>query len=237
MKAPKSLCLALAALFALVVSHPARADLEQDGAGWLMLFTQGDLGDLNPDLSRLVYFVDLQARFAGATDGYGESIVRPAIGWAFTDTLSAYLGYGWIHNSRVGAPNTDEHRIFQQLTWTPTWGGVAWQSRTRLEQRFLDTGDDVGWRLREFVKATWPIPRTKHLALAAYDEIFIALNDTDWGAAAGFDQNRLFVGPQWRIDTDPGVVLELGYLNRFRRRAGTNDAMDHIAMLNIFLNL
>jgi hypothetical protein len=27
------------------------------------------------------------------------------------------------------------------------------------------------------------------------DELFVNLRDTDWGARAGFDQNRLFIGP------------------------------------------
>ena len=94
----------------------------------------------------------------------------------------------------------------------------------------------MGWRFRQFVKATWSIPGTRRLALAAYDEVFIACNDTDWGAAAGFDQNRLFVGPQLRIDTEPAVVLELGYLNRFKREENANNVMDHIALLNVFLN-
>jgi hypothetical protein len=232
----RSICIALAALLAFAAPRPAHAELEHDGAGWTMLFTQGDFGGVSPKLSRLVGFLDLQARFSGAASGYGESIVRPAIGWVFTDSLSAYLGYGWIHNSPSGAPDTDEHRIFQQLTWAPTFRSIAWQSRTRLEQRFLSTGDDVGWRFRQFVKATWPIPGTKRLALAVYDEVFIACNDTDWGAAAGFDQNRLFVGPQLRIDTEPAVVLELGYLNRFKREENANNVMDHIALLNVFLN-
>ena len=236
MKASRSVCIMLAALCAFAVPRPAHAELEHDGAGWMMLFAQGDFGGVSPKLSRVVGFLDLQARFSGAANGYGESIVRPAIGWAFTDTLSAYLGYGWIHNSLSGAPDTDEHRIFQQLTLGPTFHSITWQSRTRLEQRFLNTGDDVGWRFREFVKATWPIPGTKRLALAAFDEVFIACNDTDWGAAAGFDQNRFFVGPQLRFGTEPGVVVELGYLNRFRRREAADDAMDHIALLNVFLN-
>ena len=79
-------------------------------------------------------------------------------------------------------------------------------------------------------------PHSAHAKLEHDGAVFIACSDTDWGAAAGFDQNRLFVGPQWRLDTEPGVVLELGYLNRFKRREAANDVMDHIALLNVFLN-
>ena len=65
------------------------------------------------------------------------------------------------------------------------------------------------------------------------DEAFFDFNDTDWGARAGFDQNRLFLGPQWRFDAAGRVKGEVGYLNRYARRDGAEDGMDHLVSINL----
>jgi len=39
------------------------------------------------------------------------------------------------------------------------------------------------------------------------------VNDTDWGAVSGFDQNRAFLGVNAKINQQ--VALEVGYLNQY----------------------
>jgi hypothetical protein len=222
-----------ALLLGTALPQPASAEVESDHGAWLMLLGQGTFESAHPRMSRLLWWIDLHGRFFDATDGYGQSIVRPALGWAFTDRVAAHVGYGWIRDSPAAGADRDEHRIFQQLIWKPKIAGIATQSRTRLEQRFVETGNDIGWRLRQFIKLTWPVPGIERLALAAYDEVFFALNDTDWGANAGFDQNRFFVGPQWRFDSKGRVKGEIGYLNRYSRRQGRPDVLDHLVSVNL----
>jgi hypothetical protein len=236
MKLRLALLFVSALALVLVAPQPTRAELVHDHAGWGMVFAQGSFEKASPDLSKLLWFMDLQARFFDATDGYGQSIVRPALGWAFTEELSAYLGYGWIRDSPAQGKDRDEHRIFQQLTWNHRFEPIDFQSRTRLEQRLVETGDDTGWRFRQLIKLTWPIPGLERLALAGYDEIFLNFNDTDWGAESGFDQNRLFLGPQWTFDSKGRVKGELGYLNRYTHKKNADDGMDHIVSVNLFLN-
>lgn len=223
---------AIAATLLLLSSGSAAARIQQDHGAWLMWLAQGSFEEASPRLSNLVWWFDGHARFFARTDGYGQSIVRPAIGWRFNEQWTAHLGYGWIRNSAPGQADVDEQRIFQQVIWKPLIEAVSLQSRTRLEQRFVQTGNDTGWRLREFVKVTWPLPGLDRLALAAYDEIFFALNDTDWGARTGFDQNRLFAGPQWRFGSS-GIRAEIGYLNVIVNRPG-DDVMSHLASFNLF---
>ena len=223
-----------AALILLATAPAASDDLKHDHGAWLMWLAQGSFSGATQgsDASGLVWWFDGHARFFDRTNGYGQSILRPAIGWAFNGQLTAHVGYGWIRSSAPGTPDVDEHRVFQQVIWKPQIDGLGVLSRTRLEQRFVETGDDVGWRLRQFVKVTWPLPFAERLALAAYDEIFFALNDTDWGARGGFDQNRLFLGPQWRFDRAGRIRGEVGYLNRITRRRGP-DVMDHLVSINL----
>jgi hypothetical protein len=100
------------------------------------------------------------------------------------------------HYATSGA-DSDEHRIWQQLIWSKPLNGINFLSRTRLEQRFRDDGSDTGWRLRQFMKAAYPLPGNPNMSLVAYDELFFGLNDTDWGTRSGFDRNRLFLGVGW----------------------------------------
>ena len=66
--------------------------------------------------------------------------------------------------------------------------------RTRFEQRFVESGNDTGLRLRQFLRAQRELPGCPPLMLVCWDEIFFDLNDTDWGQSSGFGQNRIFAG-------------------------------------------
>ncbi|MCH2174044.1 DUF2490 domain-containing protein, partial [Myxococcota bacterium] len=203
--------LAVAGLFA----SSARAAVEHQAAGWLMLAGMGSFESISPEWSRVRWTFDGQARFFDSTNGLGQTIVRPGIGWALSESTTVWVGYGWIRDYPAGRSDIDENRLWQQLLWNGGVGGWSIQSRTRLEQRFLDTGDDVGWRFREFVKVLYPLLESNRLRFAAYNELFLNLNSTDWGADSGFDQNRLFVGLNAPVNSARTVQAELGYLNRY----------------------
>ena len=80
---------------------------------------------------------------------------------------------------------TDEHRIWEQATLTyrsnPDLGFLL-QSRTRVEQRFSEAGSDIGHRVRQFVRFNWQPLQEFPLGLAMWDELFVGINRTDWGA-------------------------------------------------------
>ena len=65
-----------------------------------------------------------------------------------------------------------------------------------------------------------------------WSEVFFNLNDTDWGAQAGLDRWRNFVGIN--IPLREGVAFEPGYLNQFVNRSA-GDEIDHVlsATLNV----
>lgn len=63
------------------------------------------------------------------------------------------------------------------------------------------------------------------------DELFVNLRDTDWGARAGFDQNRLFIGPG--VELAQGGRVDVGCLNVFTRRAGQQDLMAYAVAMNL----
>ena len=75
------------------------------------------------------------------------------------------------------------------------------------------------------------------LMWVAWDEIFFHLNNTDWGARTGYNQNRVFVG----IGREPRLTgrrrTEIGYLyQQINVPEDGADLSNHILSVNIFLN-
>jgi len=218
------------AAVALVVASPERAeaqDLGHDWGGWFAYAGQGPL-DLGGEDGPWRWWFDGHARFADDSDGFNQSIVRPGIGYELSPASTLWLGYGWIHNDPPTGGSFNENRIWQQYMWGQTYESKrTFLARSRLEQRFVEAGDDLGWRFRQFVRWTTPLPSSQQLSLRFWDEILLDLNDTDWGQDTGFDQNRLFAGFGWSTPSAPDFVLEFGYLNQYVNRSSAADAMNH----------
>lgn len=214
-----------------------QAQSVHDAGQWSSLNLQGDLKFDGSDHSRIKWWFDGHMRLFDDADGYGQSIVRPAIGYKLRDNVTVWLGYGWINETNVAGNNFDENRIFQQLIWTRKFQQINFQSRTRLEQRFVETGNDMGWRFRQFNKFLRPFEFNPQLSAILWNEAFIDLNQTDWGQAGTFSQNRLFSGFGWTLEqyaNQPRV--EIGYMHQFIRRPGADDTHNHVLGINWFAN-
>ncbi|WP_238260964.1 DUF2490 domain-containing protein, partial [Methylobacterium mesophilicum] len=93
---------------------------------------------------------------------------------------------------------------------------------------------DVGFRLRENLRFAVPLTQaTTSVAALGWTEAFLALNDTDWGARAGFDRIRTFVGLE--VPIGGRSTVEIGYLNQTASAPGSGVAVDHILSLNLFV--
>lgn len=234
-------CLILAIAALLLTHRPACAQTVDDGGAWIAFFGQGDLhpaksdGDpCDPAGGRLKWWFDGQLRFLGDADGFHQSLVRPGIGWTLTDKTVLWAGYGWIETRPTSGDTFTEHRIWQQITWSDDYGDFTVTLRSRLEQRFLETGDDTGWRFRQVVRAQHNLPSSPRFTLVAWDEAFFHLNDTDWGADTGFDQNRAFTGFGFKHKSDSPWRTEIGYLNQFIDNAAGSDRQHHLLSINLY---
>jgi hypothetical protein len=219
-----------ALLVALLTSNAARSETIDDAGLWLAVFAQGDVQPDGP----LKWWYDGHARFLDDADGFHQSIVRPGLGWSLTENAAVWIGYGWIQTSPPAGRTFDEHRIWQQTTWSRDYEPFTFALRSRLEERFLETGDDVGLRFRQLVRAQHNLPQAPLLTLVAWDELFLNLNDTDWGAESGFDQNRLFLGVGWRPTPDAAWRTEIGYLNQTIHNPAAPDRSNHILSINFY---
>lgn len=167
-------------------------------------------------------FVDIQPRFTINDISGGEDraldmlLMRGAVGYQLTKNIGLYQGYA---NIPTYDPKKVEHRSFQQLSIKqPLTTGVL-SHRFRTEQRFLDGVDDTAYRLRYFGRLVYPLKQWHpQLSLAINEEVFINLNDTDSGPQSGFNQNRFFVGLNYRVN--PNLAYEVGYQNQYINRTG-----------------
>jgi hypothetical protein len=220
--------IAAALACAACLAQPARAETSHDEQLWINLTAMGSISE------RAVYFVEFQPRTGDGVSRVDQLLMRAAIGWKLSPGVSVYQGYGHIVVPIEGGRDVNEERSFQQLNLAmgkPLGGELS--SRTRLEQRWRSNGRDVGWRLRSMVRFEKAL-RADSDAINAlvWAEPFVALNDTDWGARAGFDQLRSFAGVELGL---PGAsTAELGYLNQIVDQRGGDRRMNHVASVTVF---
>ncbi|MEM7541090.1 MAG: DUF2490 domain-containing protein [Pseudomonadota bacterium] len=216
-------------LFCLLVVHPfARAG---DFQWWNALAVSGPI----KDDSRFLLWFDGHARLRDDGSELGVSIIRPGIGWKLTDRLALWQGYARVTGHRDG-PNIEEDRSWQQATYRigKLLGGTV-SSRSRFEQRFRgDTGDDTGLRFRQLFGWNYRFNDTPY-SLAFWNEIFVGINDTDWGQFSGFDQNRAFFGIGRKLTAKSRV--EIGYLNNHLDGGAGSSSTNNNILITFFVGL
>ncbi len=206
---------------------PAKA--QDDGQAWTQVLVLGSIKD------DLIFWAEGQARITDAAHA-SQFIVRPAIGLRLSATTAAHLGYAYVRTDPVNGTTTNEHRVWEQLTFPIVRNrrGLVITGRSRVEQRLVEGRRDTGWRLRQFVRAQMPVRPGSTVAGVVIVEGFYAANSTDWGARAGFDQVRTFLGVSVPISKQ--FVIEPGYLNQTIFRRGP-DRINHVASLSLIARL
>ena len=206
---------------ALLLAFPATAFAqEQDGEAWGSFWVWG------PMSGKLLGWVDGSLRVSDRGTDSPTVLIRPMIGVQATKRLSLWGGYTFTVSNPSGRAAVHEHRAVQQALWNvgKVAGGTL-VSRTRLEQRWVEGRSGTGHRLRQMFRYATPIDRHKTQFVLS-SESFVAFNSTPFGQAAGFDQVRNFVG--LNVPLAPKVTADIGYMNRYIRRRGAEDRMDHI---------
>jgi len=227
--------LAVSCVLAPVLESPAHGQIQDTGL-WLGAFSQGQLNFKDLEDARTRWWFDGNARFLGDDFELFQGVVRPGLGYQLNEEQTAWVGYAWIGESLPDL-TFHENRIWEQWTLTRERGDMTIQLRSRLEQRFVSLGDDVGWRFRQMLRLQKPIERYPNLLWVAWDEIFFHLNDTDWGARTGYNQNRLFIGLGRRPPTRSSRRTDIGYLYQQIQVAEDGaDLSNHILSINFFLS-
>lgn len=226
----------LACVLMPCASPAAWADVLEDFRIWGNVTAKGDFGFVdheNPTLERWRWWMEAQSRIRDSGSEMDQFLIRPGIGYGLSDRSTVWIGYAHVTTRPAVGDTIYENRIWQQYMWSgPTPLGTL-TSRTRLEQRWQDNGDDTGGRFRQFFKFNWPLSLHRAASFVVWDEVFVHLNSTDWGARKGFDQNRGFAGIGYRFN--PHLLTEIGYINQYIDTAGI-DRVNHILSVNVFLD-
>lgn len=182
--------------------------------------------------SRLDATLEVHARYTDEVSRLGQLLVRPSVTLRLPRSFSLTAGYVYFRNDPRGGAVMHEHRAWEQVAYTlrRADSGPLITGRTRLEQRFRVRSNDTGWRVRQQLRFQSPIRRGEQVAALVWNETFIGLNGTRWGARAGLDQVRTFIG--LNIPIAKGLAVEPGYLNQTVFRPGP-DRINHIAAANV----
>lgn len=219
----------VAAVLTLLHVVPAAAQTTEDAQFWLNVTAMGRVSENGP-----LYFMEIQPRLSGGAKTEAV-LLRGAIGLQATPRLSIYQGYSRILLPVEGPGDRGENRSFQQVMWNAgRVGPFDFSTRTRFEQRWLSDGDDMGLRFRNMLRFRLPLRRDRTgIGLLGWSETFVALNDTDWGARKGFDQQRTFAG--FELPAGGRSTVEAGYLNHYVDQGNGAARMNHVASLTVFI--
>jgi hypothetical protein len=212
------------AVFILVIPTAVQAQV-QDTQVWITA------GMSAPITGRLSGGVELSLRTGDNNARLSTTFVRPTLTYKMSKAVTLKAGYVRVAVNSAGSQPVRENRVFEEVNWSLGSAlGASWGSRTQIEQRFIEGRRDTGWRLRERIKLTVPL-RRGGLNVVASSEWIFALNSTDYGAHAGFDQTRNFVGIN--VPLDKHASVEAGYMNRYAVRRGGADRDDHIVPVTL----
>ncbi len=222
-------CVLLIGLLALAAAD-ALATEDNPGA-WAVFSAAGPLGDARQ--SRWRYWFDGQQRLFDIGSGITQTMLRPAVSYQLPSGLSIWLGYAYVNTRRKSGERFEEHRPWQQLAWTALRDERNNLSmRLRLEQRDVETGDDLGWTLRYQLRYARTLTDTPW-QLIAFVEPFLSLNATDWGGSAGLRQNRIFLGAGYSFGAHTSV--EFGYLNQYFLLDQSENLSNHLLSAHLKL--
>jgi len=211
------------------------AAAENNDAAWA-IFTTTNALQTDDEASRWHYWFDAQARYFDLGSGMDQYLLRPGIGFEVNKNLKAWAGYARLRARKRSGDVVDENRFWQQLTWTAgNWNFGKITMRTRLEQRSVSAGDDLGLVVRLQAKYVRPIGHDGKTSLILAIEPFVDLRDTDWGGDAGLGQNRTNIGIAWQVSKS--MSIETGYMNQFIWSDSGEDRVNHVAVVSFKVKL
>lgn len=204
---------------------------EDDLGAWLIVSSSDALGAAD-EPGRWRYTVDFQARYFDLGSGINQYLLRPGIGYSIGSNLSAWIGYARFRSRGRSGNVSDENRYWQQLAWTVgRYGGGTVTMRTRVEQRSVSAGDDIGLVLRHLTRYSRPIGASGRTSLLLGLEPFVDLRDTDWGGESGLAQVRMSLGVSRMLSES--LTIESGYMNQYVLADTGEDRSNHLGVVNL----
>jgi hypothetical protein len=216
-----------------VLGCPSRAQdrqLDQSFRVWFAYFGDHAFGN-----SRWGVHLEGQIRRQNGIARWQTLLLRPAVNYQANRILMLSLGYAYVRAYPSGpfAPR-NEHRVWEQAWLRYKIGRIAWSSRYRFENRFIEqAGGQYRYenRFRAWQQATVPI--SGRLYVTGYDEVWFYVKP--YQASSLFDQNRAYAALGFNIE--PGWRFETAYMNQaLLQRTGRVLELNHILVFSVLSN-
>jgi hypothetical protein len=161
-------------------------------------------------------------------------LIRPAFRWWIHPDLQLWAGYAWTPNF---SPYRNEHRLWQQILYTHSSDHqFETQYRLRVEERDIQNSGGWSFRVRGFSRLDRWFEPSGAWGWVLWDELFWNLNTVSGGPTKGFDQNRIFLGPKYRLGER--ARFEFGYLNVWSALPSPSpDILAHLFATYLFIDL
>jgi hypothetical protein len=184
----------------------------------------------------LRFYLEIQPRQGDDAQRLGTVQHQAALVISPSESLSLYAGYGWTPyflNSEYHRDYRDEQRLWQSVNYRRDLAGSHWLLRLRQEQRMIMRTDGTSNRSRLLLKGSYPLLADENFGLTWSDEVMYTLNATTGGPVSGYDRNRIFFGPYWRIER---TRYEVGYLGEHQKRFGDDERWAHVLAISVSCN-
>lgn len=186
-------------LFCLPVSIIAQEDKT---GNWMMYFGMNKLSDKFSIHTEVQYRSHTLASFDTE-----QLLLRTGLNYHFSSKAFATAGYAYVssyeYESEQKAPETEEHRIWQQFILTNNINRVKFEHRYRLEQRWVNSeySNRIRYRLMMFIPLNKPEIEKGTWFIGLYDEIFLNTKNVF------FDRNRLYGALGYQISKSSNAQL------------------------------
>jgi hypothetical protein len=131
---------------------------------------------------------------------------------------------------RWNGPDQQEVRLLQQVGYD--LGPI--DLRTRMEQRFVSTDPQTGWRVRQRIGTSIPLGDSDNSwSLTADAELFVTLRSTEPDGQTGVTGLRTFVGFEREFGR---YELSVGYLRQQDVRDNAPDRIGHAPFIGAGVN-
>jgi uncharacterized protein DUF2490 len=187
---------------------PVSVLAQQDETGnWIMYFGTNKISEQ--------FSIHTEIQYRNHTlvpNNIEQLLLRTGLNYHFSKKAFVTAGYAYIPSyvfeSDQKAPESTEHRIWQQFILNNNIGRVKFEHRYRIEQRWVnqDYRNRFRYRLMLFVPINKPVIEKGTLFVGLYDEIFINSKNVF------FDRNRLYGALGYQLHQTASV--QIGMLNQ-----------------------
>jgi hypothetical protein len=220
----KSLFIWLIALVLLTISSfSAKAQDSKTGTwGIITVLMPGD------SVHRWGGYTELQTRTNGAFSQFQYYEAKAGVSYDIDKNFVALMGTGTYHTydylDLSKGPNTNEYRVWEQMTINQYLTPIKFEHRYRVEQRWVngDYRNRFRYRLNMFI----PLNNTKIVAktwfLSIFDEVFFN------NKAPNFERNRISASLGYQFDKK--WIVQAGWINQRNYVVNQSSAKNNIML-------